>query len=73
MIYESSSFCYILLKFANSFLSSFLGMSKKRIAMMIVIDVDCDKVNEILRKKKWSSKIKLSEKTLGESSARTGG
>ena len=50
-------------------------MDKKRNAMMIDMDVDCDKVNEILRKKKkkWSSKIKLSNKTPRESSAQTKG
>ena len=45
--------------------------------MTIDIDVDYDKVNEILRRKKnkknRSSKVQLSEKTPGESSARTRG
>ena len=43
---------------------------------MINMDVDCDKVNEILRKKKKmkrSSKVQLPEKIHGESSARTKG
>ena len=40
---------------------------------MIDFDLDCDKVNEALerRKKKKSSKAQLSGKTLRESSART--
>ena len=50
-------------------------MGKKRNDAMTNIDMDCDKVNEILkkRKKKKSSKVLLSEKTPGESSARTRG
>lgn len=64
----------ILLKFSNPFPSSFSSMGKKRNAMMIDMDVDNDKVNEILRrKKKRSSKIKLSKKTPGESSAQSRG
>ena len=56
---------FFLGDFTNFFLLLFSGMSKKRSAMMIDIDVDCDKVNELLkkRKKKKSSKVHLSKKT----------
>ena len=55
--------------------SLFSGMGKKRGARVIDFDLDCDKVNEALerRKKKKSSKAQLSGKTLGESSVRTRG
>ena len=51
------------------------GMGKKRGARAIDFDLDCNKVNEALerRKKKKSSKAQLSGKTLGVSSARTRG
>ena len=50
-------------------------MGKKRGARAIDFDLDCDKVNEALerRKKKKSSRAQLSGKTPGESSARTRG
>ena len=49
-------------------------MGKKRSVIVIDRDVDNDKVNEILRKKKKQSlKVKLSKKTHEESSARTRG
>ena len=50
-------------------------MSKKRGAMAIYFDLDCDRVIETLkkRKKKKSSKVQLSKKAPGEGSARTRG
>ena len=44
----------LLLKFANFFLLHFSSMGKKKSAMTIDMDVNYDKVNEILRKKKSS-------------------
>ena len=59
----------LLLKFSNFFLLPFSCMGKKRSAMTMDMDVDYHKVNEILRrrrkKKKQSSKVQLSETTLG--------
>ena len=55
--------------------SLFSSMGKKRGARAIDFDLDCDKINEALerRKKKKSSKAQLSGKTPGESSARSRG
>ena len=50
-------------------------MGKKRGAMAIDFDLDCDRIAEALkkRKKKKSSKVHLLEKASGEGSARTRG
>ena len=50
-------------------------MGKKRGAMVIDFDLDCDRVIEALkkRKKKKSSKVQVSEKAPGEGSVRTRG
>ena len=71
MSFHDFSSSEILLTFS----SFFLGMGKKKGARAIDFDLDCDKVNEALkkRKKKKSSKVQLSKKAPGEGSARTKG
>ena len=70
-----SSHVFSSLEILLTLSSLFSGMGKKRGARAIDFDLDCDRVNEALerRKKKKSSKAQLSGKTLGESSARTRG